>query len=197
MLPSCQALPGPGRRLPSRGSRSLASAVRAWLCLSVLTRPSLSTVSGLSWVHDSQEACACGCIFPQSVSPHQLPAPLPRRSLLCPSLWGSAPAALLLWLSVLYGSGPGCALGIYGIYSHCCESEVQPPELRLGAQGWPSLSQPLQQSSQLLPRAALPLVQLSSCLLLLAASWDSTSNTTYAIDAAPGSALTGALSLSL
>ena len=67
----------------------------------------------------------------------------------------------------------------------------------MGAQGWPFLSQSLQQPCQRLPSATLRLVQLSFCLLLLSVSWDSTTNTIYAVAAGSRQALIGALSLSL
>lgn len=47
----------------------LTSAKCAWLCLSVLPLHSLSAVLvGSLWVHDSQEVCACGHVFMQTVS---------------------------------------------------------------------------------------------------------------------------------
>lgn len=67
----------------------------------------------------------------------------------------------------------------------------------MGAQGWPFLSQSLQQPCQRLPSATLPLVQLSFCLMLLSVSWDSTTNTIYAFAAGCRQALVDALSVSL
>jgi len=86
-----------------------------------------------------------------------------------------------------------CIRNVWGL-THFYESGGQPVTLvEAGSQGWPPLSQSLQQHSQLLPSATLPLVQLSSHLLLLSAAGTAPSMPSMPLLLVPDRALTGAL----
>lgn len=125
-------------------------------------------------MRDSQNTRACRRVFMQTVPPRLLPAPIPRQSLGLP-LSVVAPAVFHSMQKQLRDH-----VRNLGDLPCCCESTAQSFTLgEAGGSGLASkgicLPHTLQQPSQLLPSATVPLVQLSSSLSLLFAAGTATS----------------------
>lgn len=167
------------------------------MCVSSLSPSNLFAVLvGCLWCVTDKTLVLVDVLM-QTMSPHLLPAPLLRQSL------GLPLSAVVLLSSCCFHSMQkqlrDCVRNL-GDLTCCCESAAR--SFTLGEAGGSGLAsegicppQSLQQPSQLLPSATVPLVQLSSCLSLLFAAGTATS--IPSTPSVPERALTDALLLSL